>query len=74
MEEEQGYDHEDVNEQVIDVKEVVEHYSHPDVLQKAGLLLREYKFNTPEVNHAICKLIHRVVYQLERPAMCYSVS
>ena len=36
MEEEQGYDHEDVNEQVIDVKEVVEHYSHPDVLQKAG--------------------------------------
>ena len=73
MDEEEGNDYEDVHEAVIDVREIIEHYSNPDVLQKAGLLLREYKFNTPEVNHALCKLLHRIVFQLDRPAMCYSV-
>jgi len=73
MDEENGNDYEDVNEAIIDVKEIIECYSHPDVLSKAGLLLREYKFNTPEVNRAICKLLHRIAFQLDRPAMCYSV-
>ena len=74
MEEENGDTYEEVNEQLLDVKEIIEHYSDPDVLQKAGLLLKEYKINTPEVNHALCKLIHRIAFQLDRPAMCYSVS
>ena len=73
MEEEEGNDYEDVHEAVINVDEIVEHYSHPQVLDKAGLLLKEFKFNTPEVNHAICRLLHRIAFQLNRPAMCYSV-
>lgn len=32
MAEEEGNDYEDVHEAIIDVKEIIEFYSHPDVL------------------------------------------
>ena len=30
--------------------------------------------NSVEVNHALCKLIHRVVFQLQRPSMCFQAT
>jgi hypothetical protein len=41
--EEAGYDYEEVAEAIIDVEDIVDAYSHPDVLHKAGLLLKDYK-------------------------------
>ena len=41
--EEAGYDYEEVTEAIIDVEDIIEGYSHPDVLHKAGLLLKDYK-------------------------------
>ena len=41
--EEAGYDYEEVTEAIIDVEDIVDAYSHPDVLHKAGMLLKDYK-------------------------------
>ena len=43
MGEEAGYDYEEVTEAIIDVEDIIEAYAHPDVLHKAGMLLKDYK-------------------------------
>ena len=60
--EEAGYDYEEVAEAIIDVEDIVDAYSHPDVLHKAGLLLKDYKvgrmFVLPLIFLSICAPIN----------------
>lgn len=74
MNDEEGGNYEEITEQMIDVKDILNLYASPDILSKVGLLLREYEFNKPEVNRAICKLLHRVSFDLKMPAMCYQAT
>ena len=72
--EEEGGNYEEITEQMVDVEDILMLYATPDIISKAGLLLREYATNKPEVNRAICKLLHRVAFELKRPAMCYQAT
>lgn len=74
LDEEEGGNYEEITEQMIDVEEILSLYATPEIISKAGLLLREYEFNKPEVNRAICKLLHRVAFDLKQPAMCFQAS
>ena len=74
VDEEEGGNYEEITEQMIDVEEILSLYATPEIISRAGLLLREYEFNKPEVNRAICKLLHRVAFDLKQPAMCFQAS
>ena len=74
MDEEEGGNYEEITEQMVDVEDILMLYATPDIISKASLLLREYATNKPEVNRAVCKLLHRIAFDLKRPAMCYQAS